>query len=105
MLMLILLKALGRPAITPLAEVATVCMVRSLGSNMCAMQVLTDAADSQHGTLAMLCLAALARGIASSQTSPPAAPRAPAIPQAKLSQMIKQLAPNLQVWLVLISAI
>lgn len=69
------------------------------------MQVLTDAADSQHGTLAMLCLAALARGIASSQNSSPAAVRSPQVPQAKLSQMIKQLAPNLQVGLVLLCAI
>ena len=64
------------------------------------MQVLTDAADSQHGTLAMLCLAALARGFASGQPNPPTAARLTHIPQAKLSQMIKQLAPNLQVWLV-----
>lgn len=64
------------------------------------MQVLTDAADSQHGILAMLCLAALARGIASSQPTPPAAARLAPIPQTKLSQMIKQLAPNLQVRLV-----
>lgn len=69
----------------------------SLLSKGCAMQVLTDAADSQHSTLAMLCLAALARGIASIQSSPPSAAKTAGIPQAKLSQLFKQLAPNLQV--------
>ena len=68
--------------------------------NTCAVQVLTDAADSPHGTLAMICLAALARGIASSQTSSSGAARTAGILQAKLSQMFKQLAPNLQVSLV-----
>lgn len=61
------------------------------------VQVLTDAADSQHGALAMLCLAALARGAAGHHTSLQAAGRAVNMPQAKLTQMIKQLAPNLQV--------
>jgi len=61
------------------------------------VQVLTDAADSQHGALAMLCLAALARGAAGHHNSLHAAGRAVNIPQAKLTQMFKQLAPNLQV--------
>lgn len=60
------------------------------------MQILTDAADSQHGTMALLCLAALARGAAGSHTSLHAAARTASITQAKLTQMIKQLAPNLQ---------
>ena len=60
------------------------------------MQILTDAADSQHGAMALLCLAALARGAAGSQTSLHAAARTASITQAKLTQMIKQLAPNLQ---------
>lgn len=68
-----------------------------LKAKLVAVQVLTDAADSQHGTLAMICLAALARGIVSSQASSSGAARTGGISQAKLSQMFKQLAPNLQV--------
>ena len=61
------------------------------------LQVLTDAADSPHGTLAMLCLAALARGVTGHQRILHTAARAVTIPQAKLTQMFKQLAPNLRV--------
>ncbi|KAA6424273.1 MAG: kinase domain containing [Trebouxia sp. A1-2] len=75
-------------------RLSTAACEAAIGSSF--PQVLTDAADSQHGALAMLCLAALARGAAGHHTSLQAAGRAVNMPQAKLTQMIKQLAPNLQ---------
>ena len=48
----------------------------------------------------MLCLAALARGMAGNQSNLHAAAKTLTIPQPKLTQMIKQLAPNLQVTVV-----
>ncbi|DBB07857.1 TPA: hypothetical protein ACH3X3_009258 [Trebouxia sp. C0006] len=75
-------------------RLSTAACEAAIGSSF--PQVLTDAADSQHGALAMLCLAALARGAAGHHSSLQAAGRAVNIPQAKLTQMFKQLAPNLQ---------
>lgn len=62
------------------------------------VQVLTDAADSEHAALALLCLAALAQGLAGRQAGiqdPDA--NAVSLPQAQLLQMIRRLSPLLQV--------
>ena len=62
------------------------------------VQVLTDAVDSEHGVLALLCLGALAKGLASRQVNMQNGDATVvSLPQAQLLQIIRRLSPLLQV--------